>query len=208
MGGPATGHEKVAQDRKIALAMRRSCAVCGYGMPAGTTAYRAFSQADAAHMRQFETEQSHGLGGPLHLSCILYSAMACPYLRERGARLGKDSEIAPGARRGTRAAIMGFRDFGMLIYAEPHNFLDPAYPPPHFAYLELLEDIGYRDGSELLERYEAAIESDAAIIDTTGPRLFWTDDPDELKGLGELLRSDFKKLNEQSDVLPGHRRAR
>jgi hypothetical protein len=186
---------KVGTERKIALAMRRACAVCGYAMPAGSTVYRAFSQADAAHMRQFEREQSHDLGGPLHLSCILYSAMACPYLRERTSRLGKDSMIGPGERRGTRAAVMGFKDFGVLIYAAPHNFLDPGYPPPHFAYLGLTEDIGYRDGSELLERYEAAIVADAAVIDTSQPRLFWTDSDADMRALGELLRSDFRDLN-------------
>lgn len=185
---------KVATDRKVALGMRRACAVCGFAMPKGNNVYRAFAQSDAAHMRQFERERSHDLGGPLHLSCVLYSAMACPYMRERGSRLGKASEINPGARRGTRAAIMGFRDFGIMLYAEPHTFLAADAPPPHFAYLDLSEDIGYRDGAELSDRYEAAVAADQALIDMSTPRDYWTDETTELNALGKLLASDFRLL--------------
>lgn len=185
---------KVATDRKVALGIRRCCAVCGYEMPKGTLVYRAWAQGDAAHMRQYERKHSHDLGGPLHLSCTLFSAMACPYLREKNSRLGKASEINPGARRGTRAAIMGFDDFGLLIYAEPHNFLDPALPPPHFAYVELVADIGYRDGSELADQYEAAIEADAKIIDTSRTRLYWTDSRGDLESLESALLTAFRML--------------
>lgn len=186
---------KVATERKVALGMRRACAVCGYEMPKGTTVYRAFAQSDAAHMRQWERQRSHDLGGPLHLSCILFSAMACPYLREKNSRLGKESMINPGERRGTRAAVMGFKDFGLLIYAAPHAFLDPTKPPPHFAYLNLVEDIGYRDGRELADRYDAALKSDAEIIDTSRDRLFWKDTETDLRQVGRLLHSDFVRLN-------------
>lgn len=191
-GEPALS--KVATDRKVALGMRRRCAVCGYVMPRGTTVYRAFAQSDAAHMRQWERERSHDLGGPLHLSCVLHSAMVCPYLSERTSRLGKTNEIGPGNRRGTRAAVIGFKDFGLLLYAEPHRFLDPAKPPPHFAYVQMSDDIPYRDGNELAGRYEVAVEADAKIIDTSKPRSFWTDSDADMKRLASTLRNDFNQL--------------
>jgi len=184
----------VATDRKVALGMRRACAVCGYQIPKGATVYRAWAQGDAAHMRMYEREQSHDMGGPLHYSCIIYSTMACPYLREKRSRLGKDSKVNPGARRGSLAAVMGFRDFGILVYAQPHQFLHDDAPPPQFAYLGLVDDIPYRDGEEIANRYAEAVESDSQIIETSRPRLYWTDREDDLKALATTLRSDFRTL--------------
>ena len=185
---------KVATDRKVALGVHRACAVCGYELPTGNTVYRAFAQSDAAHMRMYERERSHDLAGPLHLSCVLYSAMACPYLREKKSRLGGGNEINPGGRRGTRAAIMGFADFGLMVYAGPHQFLDPNAPIPMFAYLGLVEDIGYRDGRELQERYEQAVIADTTVIDTSKPRLYWTDAEADRRQLVQALRSSFQTL--------------
>ena len=186
--------DKVATDRKVALGMRRACAVCGFLMPQGTTVYRAWAQGDAAHMRQFEREYANDLAGPLHLSCILFSAMACPYLREKQSRLGKASLINPGGRRGTRAAVMGFANFGLLIPAHAHAFLDPAEPPPHFTYIELVDDIPYRDGAELADRYEAAIDADAELIDVTAPRFYWSDTDGDLRSLASSLKKDHGRL--------------
>lgn len=186
---------KVATDRKVALGMRRACAVCGYRLSRDQLVYRAFAQADAAHMRQFERERANDAGGPLHLSCILYSAMACPYLREKRARLRKDNEINPGSRRGTLAAIMGFRDFGLMIYKKPHQFLDPDVPAPLFAYLGLVEDIRYRDGSELQDQYDSAVESDALTIDLDQEPMYWTSDAKEQRHLSRALRADFRKIS-------------
>lgn len=183
---------KVGQDRKVALGMRRACAVCGYEMPRGSHVYRAFAQGDAAEIRMNERDRSEDPSGPLHLSCILYSSMVCPYLRERTSRLAKSSDVNPGGRRGTRAAIMGFKNFGIMMPAWNHQFLDPA---PHFAYLKLIEDIGYKDGGELADRYAAAVEADAAIIDVAKPRLFWTSDEQDQRNLGRALKADFATIS-------------
>lgn len=190
----------VATDRKVALAHQRRCAVCGHDMPSGQPFYRAFSQADAAHMRQFERERSHDLSGPLHLSCILYSGMVCPYLRERNSRLGKASLVSPGARRGTLAAIIGFRDIGLLMPAQDHAFLDPSVPPPAIAYWDMLDDIRYRDGEELRERFNAAIELDAGVIDPGAPRSYWTDSPEDLERLRDDLLAVYSSVQDATPL--------
>jgi hypothetical protein len=184
---------KYSVERTVALAMRRACAVCGYLMPKGSLVYRAFALDDALHMRQYERERSHDTAGPLHKSCILYSAIVCPYLRTNG-RLGKDSTINPGGQRGRRAAVMGFQDMGLMMYAERHPFLNRDYPLPMIAYLELAEDISYREGPELIEHYHAAVEADSQIIDVSEPRLFWTDAKPDIAALGQLLVEDYRSL--------------
>lgn len=91
----------VSTERKIALGFRRACAVCGYLLPQGSRVYRAFAQGDAAVIRSDQRERAMDPSGPLHKSCVLYSAMTCPHLREKTSRLGSDNAINPGARRGT-----------------------------------------------------------------------------------------------------------
>ena len=181
----------IASDRKVALAFARGCAVCGCEMLVGEPVYRAFAQGDAATIRMHENDHSHDYGGPSHLSCMLYSAIVCPYLREPTARLGKASMINPGARRGGLAAIMGFRDATLMLYSQAHEFL--AGPEPYFGYVELVEDIRFRQSSELRERYESAVARDAALIDTNS-RAYWTDSESDIKNLSEVLRRSHAAL--------------
>ena len=187
----------IATDRKVALAFRRACAVCGYILSPGFPVYRAFSQGDAANIRMYEKDHSHDLGGPAHLSCILYSAFACPYLRQSGARLGKDSLINPGARRGGRAAVMGFEDATLLIYAAPHSFLSDDSTQPHLGYQKFIADIPYRTASELADMYAAAVEEDATTIDT-GDRSFWSGSTADERGLLTVLDAAFRALSRRT----------
>lgn len=160
--------------RKIALGFHRACAVCGFEIRAGSPAYRAFAQSDAAVIRGEQRERSLDPSGPLHASCVLFSAMACPYLRAKTARLGPDSQFEPGARRGTLAAVMGFADFGLLVYEPLPGVTDVSERhAPQFAYLQLVEDIPYRMGEELAQRFDAAVEQDQQAIDMSGRRWFW-----------------------------------
>jgi hypothetical protein len=168
----APNFASVHTERKIALGFHHACAVCGYELPAGSRVYRAFAQADAVEIRLNQRERTMDPSGPLHLSCVLYSAMACPYLREKTSRLGSDNTINPGARRGTRASVMGFEGYGLLICTQPFG------PPtelhtPQFAYHTLIDDIHYQSGTELSERYAAAVETDAALIEVDGQRKYW-----------------------------------
>lgn len=81
-----------------------------------------------------------------------------------------------------------------MVYAGPPQFLDPNVPIPMFAYLGLVEDIGYRDGREFQGRYEQAIIADTAIIDTSKPRLYWTDAEADCRQLVQVLKGSFQTL--------------
>ena len=61
------------------------------------------------------------------------------------------------------------------------------------AYLGLKEDIRYRDGSDLLGRYHAAVETDEAIVDMSEPRMFWGPTEADFNN----LRSAIKKLSRE-----------
>jgi hypothetical protein len=174
-------------DRTVVLAVNRACAVCGYAMDRGRLAYRAFAQSDAASVRLYERDHTNDNAGPLHLSCVLYSAIVCPYLREKHARLGKRSKINPGGKRGTRAAVMGFRDFALMVNIGRRT-TNGYEPQALIQYLQLEDDIPYCEGTELLERFRGAVETDSDVIDATSERLFWTDNADDSTDLVKRYR--------------------
>lgn len=180
-------------DRTVALAINRACALCGFEMVEGHPVYRTFSQGDAADIRMEQSDHTHDTAGPLHLSCALYSSIVCPYLRERTSRLGKASRVNPGGRRGTLAAVMGFENFGLMVLEQLNP--NPEAQPPNFmiAFLTLQDDIRYRDGEELLQRYSEAIEQDRPRIDMSKPRHFWgpgeaDDMRNAIRGIHEVMR--------------------
>jgi hypothetical protein len=185
---------KFSVERTFVLAMNRACALCGHLMPEGTSVYRGFAQVDAAHIRMYEREHCHDLAGPLHLSCILYSAIVCPYLREKTARLSKMSAINPGSKRGTRAAVMGFSNLGVMMAMRASS------ATPKIAYIGLVEDLPYREGDELRERYAAAVQTDSEIIDLTNQRLFWSDSDADTAALTSALTKGAKKLRSRAPV--------
>lgn len=155
------------------------------GLPRVRTS-RRFSDTDE------RADASHDFSGPLHLSCVLYSAMVCSYLRERTARMSRTSAVNPGGRRGVRAAIIGFAGYGLLVPTRAHRFLEPA---PNFAYVEMVEDIPYQDGADLAGRYQDAVAVDSGFIDMAAPRLFWTSD--ETADLVKALRADAKAVSKR-----------
>lgn len=154
--------------RSLILAVNRRCAVCGYDLPAGERRYRAFSQADAAQMRMHERERSTDYGGPAHLSCMLFSAMTCPYLRDKSTLLANNL-INPGGTRGTLATVFGFEGFGVLVTP---TLFDPNQPPM-FGYYSMVADHRYREGTELAELLKEAIVADRSAIEASAPPLFW-----------------------------------
>lgn len=86
------------------------------------------------------------LANPGHLLWMLYSSQICPFWSRAEARLGKESELAPGAKRGTRAALLGF---------DNHYLLLPLNTDIHSAellYRHLIDDIPFKSPAELARR--------------------------------------------------------
>lgn len=199
--GPALA--SLDQGRKTALGMKRACAVCGRWLEPGRPVYRAFAQADAAQIRLHERELTHDEGGPGHLSCMLYATYACPYLAHPTARLGKDSAVNPGAARGTRPAVLGFTDFRLGLHSppDPSGLLALHDFDPTFGYLELVDDLPYRQPEDLISRYQAAVEADAYCA--AWPANYWTHatpDPDILSVLQSGLQQAL--ATEPDTVIP------
>ena len=188
---------KFSVERTVTLAVNRGCSLCGYLMPSGRNVYRAFAQGDAAHIRGYERDHAYDPSGPLHLSCILYSTIVCPYLREKTARLGKDSMVNPGARRGSLAAVMGFKNYGLMLGVNPPRGVQPL---PKIGYMGLDEDIRYRDGDELRDRYAEAVLSDQTFIDINQPRMFWTDSASDKAALNRAMIEASQSVRENETV--------
>ncbi|GEM_PF-2733881 len=104
--------------RTFLCAVERRCSICGTSMEPGPV-WRVVSgvEADAidaamlaghAYANQAATAEAPG-----HRTCMLYAAVACPYLARPTARRGQDAE-APGltttrgASRGLGGAVVGF----------------------------------------------------------------------------------------------------
>lgn len=188
-------------DQKVALAFTRSCAVCGFQIAPGNPVYRAFSQADAAAVRVYQRDFAQDLGGPAHRSCMLYSALVCPYLKEPTARLGKASLVSPGQPRGKLAAVMGFEDALLMIFAAPHLFLADDAPPPQFGYQRLVEDLPYRDSDQLREVYEDAVKEDNAQIDVNVARAYWRDQEADATNKAKLIKRGHRRLGTATPAL-------
>ena len=89
---------------------------------------------------------------------------------------------------------MGFKNYALLMPSQPNPHTG-AFSTPAFSYLDLTEDIGYRDGSELIDRYHDAVTEDAANINRDEPRLYWAGDAADTAKLLAATRFAF------SDVL-------
>lgn len=155
------------------LAFLRACVVCGFSLPAEGPVWRNFSQKVAAHARTEGRNLGVDPGFAGHLSCMLYSAFACPYWASPAGRLGRDSLVAPGARRGTRPAILGFQDVLYLVTADPARPVLGGGTTPLIGYVKLVDDLPFRDPGDLLDRYQGAVEHDSAAIDLSQQRAYW-----------------------------------
>jgi hypothetical protein len=178
-----------------ALAFVRACNVCGFPLPFGAPVWRNFSQKVAAHARLEGQELAVDAGFAGHLSCMLYSAFACPYWASSAGRLGKASLVEPGAKRGTRPAVLGFAD---VCYFVREDASRPALGPdahPLIGYIDLVDDIGFREPSDLLDRYQAAVEADEAAIDPTAPRAYWRRDETDQAHIQRVIDDAFATMS-------------
>ncbi len=70
------------------------------------------------------------------------------------------------------------------------------------AYVGLKKDIKYHNGSELHYLLGKAVKRDEGIIDSSQPRLYWTDSPDDTDALKELVKEELSVLTaSQPDYL-------
>lgn len=188
--------------RTAALGFLRSCTVCGFALATGTLVWRNLSQRDAALARLEESGVGVDTGMAGHLSCMLFSAFACPYWASSAGRLGKQSAVAPGARRGTRPAILGYGDIRIMVSEdEGRPFLGgtgSGATNALFMYVGLTADHPFREPTDLLDLYESAVTTDEASIDFDVVRAYWTASPADDAALTQTLDAGMRKLQSRS----------
>lgn len=173
--------------RSFCLMIEKACAVCGHPLEPGGLVYRAWGGPDARHIKESERDRSHDDAGPVHMSCIVYSAMVCPHLSSDRSKLSKGNTNNPGIERGGEAAIIGFEQTGILYPAGPPG------PQAMAVFNGLKKYWPYRNGRELANLYAKAVEHDTGFIDASQPRLFWTDSADDVAD----LRRRFTEAQQQ-----------
>lgn len=137
----------------IVLTAYRACAVCGFSLRRDELVWRIVDEYSRA-----TTFDDMRLGcatfrdPPGHLSCMLYSALVCPYWRTEGSRLSKDSDYTPGGRRGEVASILGFQTYALLMEQQPREGRRE-----HYLFYERYErEITFRlPETDLMSAYEA-----------------------------------------------------
>jgi hypothetical protein len=123
-----------------------------------------------------------GGNGPQHVSCAIFGALVCPWLRRPGAIARKTTGVA----RDPIMVIMGFIDYGLALQPPPHPDL------PTYAYAGPTDFIQCADRSQLVAAYERALAIDD--VDTS-ERLYWPD-PEDQQHLADLARQDEATLTE------------
>jgi hypothetical protein len=96
---------------------------------------------------------------PGHRSCILYSAMVCPYISSPNARRQESIEHWPkGTARGEQSGIVGYQDYNGFEIAEGGFKLDYVVPP--------IEVLLYDNGIELLDKLIAEIARESGDVES------------------------------------------
>jgi hypothetical protein len=99
--------------RSYICAVERRCSICGTPIAAGPV-WRVVSGAEAdaiAETGPAFRNAAATVEAPGHRDCMLYAAIACPYLAHPAARRGQDSavldDVSRGFRRGAGGAVVG-----------------------------------------------------------------------------------------------------
>jgi hypothetical protein len=144
----------------ICLAERR-CTVCGTMMLPGRV-YRVMADG----LRNIALALDTGMPyintapaneGPGHLTCMLYSAVVCPYLSSPAARrqiattIGKE-HIPRGDQRGTEAAVVGFDSYRWQVGAGTGGI--------QIFFGQPTEMLSYADGNDLAAELTAEVASE------------------------------------------------
>ncbi|WP_212833538.1 hypothetical protein [Catellatospora sp. TT07R-123] len=173
--------------RTYICAVERRCSICGLAMAPGPV-WRVVAgpEADAIAAALAEPDGYANAAAtaeaPGHRTCMLYAAVACPYLAHPTARRGHDA-VTPtlAASRGDRStgggAVAGFADYafrvqnGMVLF----RFTGPAGLRPHTV------------GAEQLDELRAAIAAEPGPAEPA-PAYLGTDEAAADLRCGELLR--------------------
>jgi hypothetical protein len=149
----------------------------------GEPVWRLFTQAEASSRRLIGRDL-YEPANPGHLVCMLYASQVCPFWSRSDARLGKDSEVAPGARRGSLVALMAFSEYELILP------FDRPIERAAFMYHDLVEDIPFRTPNDLAQRFESARAVDHLPNEK---RSYWTNDASDLRRLDRVLSDGMNR---------------
>jgi hypothetical protein len=99
--------------RSYICAVERRCSICGTPMAAGPV-WRVVGGAEADAIAEAGSDFRNAAAtveAPGHRTCMLYAAVACPYLARPTARRGQESTVLAvprGSSRGEGGAVVGF----------------------------------------------------------------------------------------------------
>ena len=180
--------------RSLVLGMRRRCSFCGYPLRRGHPVYavvwggsaREFSSANNYSLWPGPLVGVHRLG-PVHRSCAIYPASGgCPFLKYPQSAGRTWPNI--GLQRGD-AVLMGFRKYG-LVFVNPSKHTDSHV----WGFAEPVETVPFPTFKTIAPLYEEAVARDAALVDTTQERYFWTDSADDVARLNSMFASDSARF--------------
>lgn len=100
--------------------------------------------------------------GPLHRSCALYAALACPFLRYSKSR----RRVTGDGQRGT-LTLHGFDRYAVVFPSRPQLFMT-------FAHYDTAETVSLRNLAHVSDLYQQALTTDTAGDFATAERLYWT----------------------------------
>lgn len=183
--------------RTLALALGRRCAVCGCPIAVRSLLWRVRTSYERDMAAEHEGRiVEHTFGG--HFSCMLYSAMACPFWSRASARYGKDNVLLPGAMRGERPALLGHRR--AAVFTGPEGLASGKIsgpddePVPAYLYADLAMSFEFETPEELAPLWARTAAFDGPIL--TRQRLFWGPE----KGSPTALRRDTGRLMAMADT--------
>ncbi|HEU5334006.1 MAG TPA: hypothetical protein VFU73_14605 [Actinocrinis sp.] len=153
--------------RVAICASERRCSVCGLVMAPGPV-WRVVSGREAAAIADAQAAGRAYLNNaptgeaPGHRGCMLFAAMACPYLARPGARRGAAAQAVGlsaqrGDARGDGGAVAGFGRY---------QYTYGPYSAPLFRFAGLVELLGHDLGAEHLDALRAEIAAGPADPDT------------------------------------------
>jgi len=126
--------------------------------------------AVALKLGKFYRNVAPSIEGAGHRSCMIYSAIACPYLASPGARRKFDVKVGPeivprGDPRGSSAAVVGYDGYSWEVSAQGVEIL----------YGQPVELLSYANGADLLAQLRSEIAQEQGPAETCPPYLLDND---------------------------------